>query len=83
MARRHRFNTAIVRNWDLRGGKTPLKPISKSKSARESQSEIHCQKLSLLSLQIPTYGVFDCEFDFNSQEWVCFSRFKSETALTE
>ncbi len=43
----------------------------KSNSTLESQSQNHSQKLRMLLPKTLTYGVFDCDFGFGSQEWSC------------
>ena len=42
-----------------------------SKSILESQSQNHSQKRRIQVPQTIAYGVFDGEFDFDSQEWIC------------
>ena len=46
------------------------RPIE-SNSTLESQSQNHSQKLRMLSPKTLTYGVFYCDFGFDSQEWSC------------
>ena len=41
-----------------------------SKSTSASQSQIHGQKRRIQRSGAPVYGVFDCDFDFESREWV-------------
>ena len=45
--------------------------IPESTHARASQRQIHSQNHLLLSPKSLTYGVFDREFGFDSQEWGC------------
>ena len=50
---------------------------SQSSSTRASHSQNHSQKhcRSMLSPKTLAYGVFDCDFGFDSQEWVCSNVF--------
>ena len=43
--------------------------LSKSSFTRASQSQIHGQKPRMQWSRAPIYGEFDCEFDYDSQEW--------------
>ena len=43
-------------------------------STLECQSQIHKQSHRFRVPQTVTYGIFDCEFDFGSQEWSCSYR---------
>ena len=44
-------------------------PVSKSSSTRACQSQIHGKNAVCKESSATVYGVFDCEFDFDSHEW--------------
>ncbi len=43
----------------------------RARSTLQSQCQNHSQKRRMLSPKTVTEGVFNCDFDFDSQEWIC------------
>ena len=57
--------------------------LDNSKSTLESQSQNHSQKCRILSPKTLTYGVFCCDFGFDSHEWSCSKGRTSQAILVE